>query len=103
LKAAKALALGSNGLDSTHPLRLGLCLNFSVFYYEIMNDPKKACILAKEAFDAAIQDLDKLQEEQYKDSTTIMQLLRDNLTMWSGELNEGNEEKEEELLEEDEG
>ena len=35
-------------LPSTHPIRLGLALNFSVFYYEIMNTPDQACKLAKD-------------------------------------------------------
>jgi len=34
-------------LETTHPIRLGLALNFSVFHYEVMNDPTKACNLAK--------------------------------------------------------
>ncbi|KAK6157883.1 hypothetical protein DH2020_012131 [Rehmannia glutinosa] len=68
-------------LPSTHPIRLGLALNFSVFYYEIMNSPERACHLAKQAFDEAIAELDTLSEESYKDSTLIMQLLRDNLTL----------------------
>ena len=65
----------------THPIRLGLALNFSVFYYEINNAPEQACTLAKQAFDDAIAELDTLNEESYKDSTLIMQLLRDNLTV----------------------
>ncbi|KXG45340.1 14-3-3 protein [Penicillium griseofulvum] len=76
-------------LTPTHPIRLGLALNFSVFYYEILNSPDRACHLAKQAFDDAIAELDSLSEESYRDSTLIMQLLRDNLTLWTS--SEGNE------------
>ncbi|XP_070835747.1 14-3-3 protein zeta-like [Chaetodon trifascialis] len=72
-------------MASTHPIRLGLALNFSVFFYEIMNSPEQACELAKKAFDDAIAELDQLNEESYKDSTLIMQLLRDNLTLWTSD------------------
>jgi len=50
-----------------------------------------ACDLAKNAFDDAISKLDKLQTNEYKDSTLIMQLLRDNLTLWTSN-EEGGEE-----------
>jgi len=79
----KAMDVAEAHLPKTHPIRLGLALNFSVFYFEIMNEPTKACDLAKKAFDAAISELDNLSEDSYKDSTVIMQLLRDNLTLWS--------------------
>ena len=74
-----ATEVASTDLAPTHPIRLGLALNFSVFYYEILNSPDQACHLAKQAFDDAIAELDTLSEESYKDSTLIMQLLRDNL------------------------
>ena len=47
----------SKGLPPTDPIRLGLALNYSVFHYEIQNDPEKACQLAKKAFDDAIAEL----------------------------------------------
>ena len=81
-------------LAPTHPIRLGLALNFSVFYYEIMGSPDRACHLAKQAFDDAIAELDTLSEESYKDSTLIMQLLRDNLTLWTSDLQEAEDKGE---------
>ncbi|XP_020496350.1 14-3-3 protein beta/alpha-1 [Labrus bergylta] len=81
----EAFKISEKDMDSTHPIRLGLALNFSVFYYEILNSPEKACELAKKAFDDAIAELDQLNEESYKDSTLIMQLLRDNLTLWTSD------------------
>ncbi|XP_009792760.1 14-3-3 protein 9-like isoform X1 [Nicotiana tabacum] len=79
-------------LPPTHPIRLGLALNFSVFYYEILNSPERACHLAKQAFDEAISELDSLNEDSYKDSTLIMQLLRDNLTLWTSDIPEDSED-----------
>jgi len=83
-----ASTIASTELPPTHPIRLGLALNFSVFYYEILNSPDKACQIAKSAFDDAIAELDTLNEESYKDSTLIMQLLRDNLTLWTSDQQE---------------
>jgi len=72
-------------LAPTHPIRLGLALNYSVFLYEVQSKNQDACDLAKAAFDDAIAELDTLDEESYKDSTLIMQLLRDNLTLWTSD------------------
>ncbi|CAL5403794.1 hypothetical protein ACSBR2_027354 [Camellia fascicularis] len=88
----KAMTTAEAELPPTHPIRLGLALNFSVFYYEIMSSPERACHLAKQAFDEAISELDTLNEESYKDSTLIMQLLRDNLTLWTSDIPEEGEE-----------
>lgn len=86
----QAKDLAKAKLLPTNPIRLGLALNFSVFYYEILGEPGKACSLAKEAFDDAVTELDRLEEDSYKDATLIMQLLRDNLTLWmSDESNMG--------------
>merc|ERR1712151_866235 len=81
---------GDAALPKTNPILLGLTLNFSVFYYEILQKPDKACQLAKDGFDKAVDELDALEEESYKDATLIMQLLRDNLTLWTSS-SDGNE------------
>lgn len=87
----KAFDIAKEHMPETHPTRLGLALNFSVCYYEILKKPDKACELAKEAFDAAIEKLDTLNDASYKDSTLIMQLLRDNLTLWTSEAADGED------------
>jgi len=83
----------SSALPSTDPIRLGLALNYSVFFYEILNSPEKACKMAKTTFDAAISDLESLDDDKYKESATIMQLLRDNLTLWTTDKQEEDEPK----------
>jgi 14-3-3 protein epsilon len=70
-------------LKKTNPILLGLALNHSVFYFEICEERGMAKDLAQSAFDDALAKLDELPEEQYKDSTLIMQLLKDNLQLWS--------------------
>ncbi|ORX93254.1 14-3-3 family protein epsilon [Basidiobolus meristosporus CBS 931.73] len=97
-----ATDIAQTELAPTHPIRLGLALNFSVFYYEILNSPDRACHLAKQAFDDAIAELDTLSEESYKDSTLIMQLLRDNLTLWTSDMQDETEKNEESKGEETE-
>lgn len=72
-------------MSATHPLRLGLVLNYSVFLYENKKNAIRACKLARDSFDEAIADLDNVEDEFYKDATLIMQLLRDNLTLWTEE------------------
>ena len=58
-------------------------MNYSVFLYEVRAEPEEACKLASTAFEAAVAEMDNAQEGLYKDSTLIMQLLRDNLVLWT--------------------
>jgi len=90
-----AMKIAVDALEATHPTRLGLALNYSVCHYEILEQPKEACALAKKAFDEAIEKLDSLNDVSYRDSTLIMQLLRDNLTIWNqaDEANTGENEQ----------
>merc|ERR1712130_860149 len=77
--------IADTDLAVTHPIRLGLALNYSVFQYEVLNNPDEACKMARTAFEDAIAELDNVAEDSYKDSTLIMQLLRDNLTLWTSD------------------
>jgi len=87
--AAKQVA--EKDLAVTHPIRLGLILNYSVFQYEVLQNPEEACKMARTAFEDAIAELDNVAEDSYKDSTLIMQLLRDNLTLWTSDQEEANQ------------
>ena len=78
-----AMKVADGSLAPTHPIRLGLVLNFSVFYYEIMKKHEKGFNLARQAYDEAVPELESLTEEDYRESSLIVQLLRDNLNLWS--------------------
>jgi len=84
-----AQSVAEKDLAVTHPIRLGLALNFSVFQYEVLQNPDEACKMARTAFEDAIAELDNVAEDSYKDSTLIMQLLRDNLTLWTSDQEGG--------------
>uniref|UniRef100_A0A2K5K2J3 14-3-3 domain-containing protein n=1 Tax=Colobus angolensis palliatus TaxID=336983 RepID=A0A2K5K2J3_COLAP len=88
----EAFEISKKEMQPTHPIRLSLAINFSVFSCEVLNSPEKACSLAKTAFDEAIAELDTLSEESYKDSKLIMQLLRDSLTFWTSDIQEDQAE-----------
>lgn len=83
LEAYKKASESTSSLKPTSPIRLGLALNFSVFYYEILRSPDKGCQLARQAFEEALSDPEVLDEEQHKEASLIMQLLRDNLALWT--------------------
>ena len=78
----------AESLPATNAVKLGLALNFSVFHFEIKNDSAEAVSLAQKAFYGAIEDLDALDEDKYKASSVILQLLRDNMAIWTDEENE---------------
>merc|ERR1711972_1045498 len=88
---AEAQGVAEKGLAVTHPIRLGLALNYSVFMYEVLQNPDEACKMARTAFEEAIAELDNVAEDSYKDSTLIMQLLRDNLTLWTSDQEDANQ------------
>ena len=83
-KAAYKHALGT--LEPWHPTRLGLALNFAVFFRDVRASPERACHLAKHAFDEAVLGLELEPERAGKDALMILQLLRDDLVLWAEEM-----------------
>ena len=75
----------SKSLNPCNPIRLGLALNFSGFYYEVMNDHKKACTLGEDALSQALEKIDDVDEETFRDAKSIIELLKENLSLWKEE------------------
>lgn len=92
LNAYKSATESTKKLSAIHPISLGLALNFSVFYYEVMNDHETACNIAKDTLDLANKELPNIDEEDeaHRDAMSIINLLRENLEMWKIEAEEGN-------------
>ena len=87
-----AQELSNKELGACNPIRLGLALNFSVFYYEVMNDHKKACELGESSLQSALDKIDECDEETFRDAKSIIELLKENLSLWKEEEGEGNNE-----------
>ena len=87
----EAYEIANKDIPITNSTRLGLALNYSVFYYEIKGLKEEACNIAKSAFDEAMKVLDDLEKSKAKDTLLIVQLLKENLILWSSEMNEEEE------------
>lgn len=72
-------------MQPTHPIRLGLALNFSVFYYEILNSPDKACQLAKQVMNEKIIILSMYQQHTHTTELNIAAAL----VLWKGGVSGG--------------
>mmetsp|Transcript_128621 Transcript_128621/g.359925 ORF Transcript_128621/g.359925 Transcript_128621/m.359925 type:complete len:243 (+) Transcript_128621:69-797(+) len=77
--------VAENALSVTNTCRLGLALNHAVFHYEVMKSPTEAVRIGRKAFEDAVRELDMNGHEAAQDSALIMQLLRDNLTLWTAD------------------
>ena len=85
-KALKSYEDANNiTLPPCNPIKLGLALNFSVFHYEVMKNHKSACDLADKALQEALDKIDELEEEDFRDAKSIIELLKENLTLWKEE------------------
>ena len=82
----------SESLNACNPIRLGLALNFSVFHYEVMNNHKQACELGEQALSNALEKIDDVDEETFRDAKSIIELLKENLSLWKEEEEQNNVE-----------
>jgi 14-3-3 protein epsilon len=85
LKSYNDAEIVAKELQACNPIKLGLALNCSVFYYEVMQDSKKACQLAETALQDAMNKIDDVDEETFRDAKSIIELLKENLTLWKEE------------------
>jgi 14-3-3 protein epsilon len=72
-------------LPACNPIKLGLALNFSVFYQESMKQPADAMALADQALADALDKIDELDEDNFHEAKSIIELLKENLTLWKGD------------------
>ena len=63
-----AVLVADEHLEPTNAIKLGLYLNYSVFWYEILSNRTKACEMAKVAFDGAVKEIQQEDEDKFKDS-----------------------------------
>ncbi|VDL59634.1 unnamed protein product [Hymenolepis diminuta] len=81
----EATSVASEVLTPTNPVRLGLALNHSVFLYEIADDHNAACQMAHATLQEAVANLGEAKKEGQPEVCIILQLLRDNLSIWSSD------------------
>ena len=92
LEGYQAADTASQDLNACNPIRLGLALNYSVFQYEVMNDKKKACEYGEQALTQDLEKIDDVDEETFRDAKSIIELLKENLSLWKEEEGEGIED-----------
>ena len=75
----------SISLPACNPVKLGIVLNLAVFNYEIMQDYKRACAVADRALSEALEKIDDLEEEEFREAKATIELLKENLAIWKEE------------------
>ena len=77
-------------LPIANTVRLGIALNLSVLYYEVMLEKENAIKVSKNAYDEAIKIIDDLDKNKSKETILLIQLLKENLSLWNNDNEEVN-------------
>jgi ferredoxin-thioredoxin reductase catalytic subunit len=70
------------GLTKCDPIRLGVALNFSVFNFEILKNKDVAYQIVTESFDAALAEMDTVDDQHYKSFSVLLQSLKEKMVEW---------------------
>ena len=63
-----------------------------MFQYEVLNNHAKALSLGEAALTEALEKIDDVDEETFRDAKSIIELLKENLSLWKEEENDGGVE-----------
>ena len=87
LNTYKESLIEAENLNYKNSNKLGLLLNLSVFYYEVNYNFNEALNLAKDTLNKGKNALNGVDEdnEEFKDSISILNLLNDNIKLWEME------------------
>jgi len=62
IEAYKKAEEASKDLKAYNSVKLGLALNYSVFQYEVMKQPEKACRISQKALEEALEVIDECNQ-----------------------------------------
>jgi len=83
-----AFDLAEIELPTYNEVRLGLVLNYSVFEYDIMDNKNEAYEMAQKAYNDTMKILDDVEKKRASDNLLLIQIIKENLNIWSNEVEE---------------
>ena len=75
---------------STETPYLTFYLNYSVFLHDTMKNTEEAIKVSKTCLYEALKDTEEIVDNSQKDIVLLCQMLKDNISLWKTEFNEGN-------------
>lgn len=89
------IEIATTRLSPGNSFRIGATLNFAIFYNDIMKNPKRACLMAEDAYHAALPEIDALPLEGRNASKMMLHTLKDCYVKWKKNLPESSSEESE--------